>query len=106
MQYLQIELGQFYTRLYTLTMNPKHYQSDSSIHAFVNGAFIISKTTFELVGDKLVFESVDGRNAFLKDNDLHIRHMKIKGKERWYLLHGEAELATMQISDEYDVRVK
>lgn len=89
-------------KMYTLSMNPKHYHSDSTVHAFVNTSFIISKTTHEIVGEQLVFESVEERNQFLELNDLRIGHVKTKGEERWYLLHGEAELATMNISDEYE----
>lgn len=109
-QFVKVESKEKHTRtvkpealkMYTLTMNPKHYHSDNSIHAFVTSPFIISRETHDLVGEKLVFESVEERNSFLEENDLHIRHIKMNGEERWYLLHGEAELSTMNITDEYE----
>lgn len=70
----------------------------------IKSVFIVSKNTFEEIGDHHTFKSVDDRDMFLKKMGLQIFSNVKNGITRWYLLKGSEERVAFETPD-YTERV-
>ncbi|TAF77681.1 MAG: hypothetical protein EAZ53_01960 [Bacteroidetes bacterium] len=78
-------------KMYMVSTGPALKTTVDQKEVSVRSVFLVSKKTYDFIGDNHSFSSVEGRDKFLKDADLEIYKEIKKGTTRWYLLSGEKE---------------
>ena len=91
-------------KMYMVSTTPNLKTSLNGEETPIKSVFIISKKTFEEIGDHLIFSSVEGRDKFLESHGLSVYSEVKNGVTRWYLLQDGEEVDAFHIKD-YTERV-
>lgn len=88
-------------KMYMISTSPslKTFVNDKEVS--IKSVFIVSKKTYDFIGDDLSFSTVEARNNFIKTNNLEIASETKKGLTRWYLLNGKEEKAAFNTPDSF-----
>lgn len=78
-------------KMYMVSTGPSLKTTIDEKEVTVRSVFLVSKKTYDYIGDNHEFTSTDGRDKFLKDAGLEVFKEIKNGITRWYLLNGEAE---------------
>ncbi len=91
-------------KMYILSTTPPLKTKLEGMERSVKNIFIVSKSTFDKVGNNKTFGTVGERDRFLKKFNLKIFHLDKDSLSRWYLLGGKQEIEAFNTPD-YDEKV-
>lgn len=98
---IQPEAAKMYMVSTTPPLKTKLEGKDQSVKTI----FIVSKATFDKVGQTKTFGTIGERDRFLKRFNLKIFHLDKDSVSRWYLLAGKPEIEAFNIPD-YNLKVE
>lgn len=92
-------------KMYMISTTPLlKYPNQEGQEVPIRSVFIVSKKTFDQIGDDLTFDSPEARDKFLENLDLKIFSEVKNGITRWYLLQGIDEVLAFRQKD-YNQRI-
>lgn len=106
-QYVKVELKSTFIKtvqphnlkMYAIASHPRFTHKTTQGRRFIHGPLVVSKKTYESLGDHLVFHSISERDQFLKSKGLEIAHTLIGKSERWFVV-SPAEKEALMIENE------
>ncbi|MDX2195313.1 MAG: hypothetical protein NW207_02760 [Cytophagales bacterium] len=91
-------------KMYMVSTIPHLKYEINGVENTVKSVFIVSKNTYDRIGDNFTFATVQARDEFLDKMNLKIHYEKKNNIIRWYLLNGEEEINAFKIQD-YETKV-
>ncbi len=89
-------------KMYLVSTTPYLKIKINKIETEIKSVFIVSKSTFDAIGDHHLFGNVAARDHYLKKLGLKIFTEEKDGNTRYYMLKGSQETAAFHIADKYE----
>lgn len=87
-------------KMYAITTLPHFVRNSQNGFLPIMQALIVSESTFDLIGDSLVFETIEERDQYLVEKGLELVHSKFRRGDRWFIVSTEEEKLALQIENE------
>ena len=87
-------------KMYGITTLPHFVRNSENGFLPIMQALIVSKSTFAMIGDSLVFETIQERDQYFTDKGLELVHSKFRRGDRWFMVSNEEEKQALMIVDE------
>ncbi|MDX2188477.1 MAG: hypothetical protein SFY32_01325 [Bacteroidota bacterium] len=86
-------------KMYMVSTTPNLKALINDQETVIRSVFIISKKTYEMIGDNHMFNSPIDRDDFIDKMGLKIFYQVKNGNMRWYMLNGIDEINAFKIND-------
>lgn len=86
-------------KMYMLSTTPYLKTKINNEEVEIHSVFIVSKKTFDAIGDHKVFKTVQERDHFFKKLGLKIYHENKAGQNRYFMLNSHEEIKAFHVAD-------
>ncbi|MFN0049227.1 MAG: hypothetical protein ACKVOU_08905 [Cytophagales bacterium] len=87
-------------KMFKISTTPYLKMKDGGVETEIKSLFIVSKKTYDVIGDHHLFGNVQARDQFIKKLGLKVYTEEKNGTIRYYMLNGKEETVAFHIADQ------